>query len=114
MALVADSTRIRISEAQVHLMQQTGSQQVTVGIRPEQLSLASDAQAQSADVAIRGRVEVVEMLGAEQYVHVAVNGGAVTARVPGSQPVRIDETVTFVAQARDVHLFDHDTGRALQ
>src|SRR5579864_7657237 len=114
MALVAYSTRIRISEAQAHLMQQSGSQQVTVGIRPEQLSLASDVQAQTADVAIRGRVEVVEMLGAEQYVHVAVNGGAVTARVPRSQPVRIDETVTFVAQARDLHLFDHDTGRALR
>jgi len=112
--LVADSTRIRIADAQAHALQQTGSQTVTVGIRPEQLALASDAQARSADVAIRGRVEVVEMLGAEQYVHVAVSGGAVTARVPRSQPVKVEETVTFVAQARDVHLFDPETGQALR
>jgi multiple sugar transport system ATP-binding protein len=112
--LVADSTRIRIVDAQAHALQQTGSQTVIVGIRPEQLSLASDAQPQAADVAIRGTVEVIEMLGAEQYVHVAVSGGAFTARVPRSQPVRVEETVTFVAQARDLHLFDHETGRALR
>ena len=112
--LVADSTRIRIVDAQAHALQQTGSQNVIVGIRPEQLSLASDAQPQTAGVTIRGKVEVVEMLGAEQYVHVAVGGGAVTARVPRGQPVKVEETVTFVAQARNVHLFDPETGRALR
>jgi multiple sugar transport system ATP-binding protein len=114
MDLVADSTRVKLAAVQANAFKRTDTQRVTVGIRPEQLSLASDAQARTADVTIRGRVEVVEMLGAEQYVHVEVSGGAVTARVPRSQPVTIDETVTFVAQARDVHLFDHDTGRALR
>ena len=114
MELVADSMHARIADAQAQALQQTGSQKVTVGIRPEQLALATDTQARTAEVVIRGTVEVVEMLGAEQYVHVAVGGGAVTARVPRSQPVRVEEGVTFIAQARDLQLFDHDTGRALR
>jgi multiple sugar transport system ATP-binding protein len=112
--LVADSTRIRIVDAQAHALRQTASQTVIIGIRPEQLSLASDAQPQTAGVMIRGKVEAVEMPGAEQYVHVEVRGGGVTARVPRSQPVKVEDTVTFVARARDMHLFDPETGQALR
>jgi len=87
---------------------------VIVGIRPECLTLVSEGDAQRAEVAVRGSVQVVEMLGAEHYVHVATDGGALTARVPRHQPVKVDEAVTFAAAARDVHLFDRETGRALR
>jgi ABC-type sugar transport system ATPase subunit len=63
---------------------------------------------------IRGKVEAVEMPSAEQYVHVEVRGGGVTARVPRSQPVKVEDTVTFVARTCDVHLFDPETGQALR
>jgi len=53
------------------------------------------------------------MLGAEQYVHVAVESGTLTARVTRDHAVRIDETVTLTASARHLHLFDPATGRAL-
>ena len=75
---------------------------------------AAHAAGQSADVAIRGRVEAVEMLGSEQYVHAVVDGGAVTARVPRSQRVRAEDRVTLKAEAHDLHLFERATGRALR
>jgi multiple sugar transport system ATP-binding protein len=112
--LVAASTRIRISDAQAHALARSDSAMVTVGIRPERLALVSDDEARAAGAAIRGRAEVVEMLGSEQYVHVAVDGGALTARVPRSKPVRVEDAVTFAADASDLHLFDHGTGRALR
>jgi ABC-type sugar transport system ATPase subunit len=112
--LVADGTRIRVSDAQADVLMRSDSPEVTVGIRPERLALASVQEGQSADVAIRGRVEAVEMLGSEQYVHTVVDGGAVTARVPRSQRVRADDSVTLKAEANDVHLFERATGRALR
>ena len=111
--LATPSARIAIGDDRMHAIRNTSAIVITAGIRPECLALASESDAQSADVAVRGIVQMVEMLGAEHYVHIITDGGALTARVPRHQPVSVDETITFVAAARDVHLFDRDTGRAL-
>ena len=107
------SARVALGDERMHAMRNTDATAVIVGIRPECLALASDTDAPGADVAVRGIVQMVEMLGSEHYVHIGTDGGSLTARVPRHQPVRVDETVTFVAAARDVHLFDRQTGRAL-
>jgi multiple sugar transport system ATP-binding protein len=62
---------------------------------------------------VRGTVQVVEMLGSEQYVHVALPGGMLTARVTRDRPVKVQENVTLRAAARHLHLFDPAGGVAL-
>ena len=113
-ALSTQAARITPSAAHRRALQETRATGVTVGIRPECLALASGRDADTADVAVRGRVRVVEMLGAEQYVHVATDAGTLTARVPRRQPVRVDDAVTLVAAASDVRLFEAESGRALR
>jgi multiple sugar transport system ATP-binding protein len=113
-ALVTQSARIDLADAQAYVLRQADAARVTIGIRPECLALASEDEARAAEVVVRGTVQVVEMLGAEQYVHAATDGGALTARIPRHRRVRADDTVTFTAAARDVHLFERDTGRALR
>ena len=113
-ALSTQAARLELSGAHRRALESIDATAVTVGIRPECLALASEGDAQRADVAVRGTVQVVEMLGAEHYVHVATDAGTLTARVPRNQPVKVDDTVTFAASARDVHLFDSETGRALR
>ena len=113
-ALATQAARIVASDTHRHALAAIDATGVTVGIRPECVTLASENEARDADVAVRGTVQAVEMLGAEQYVHVATDAGALTARVPRSRSVKVDEAVTFVASARDVHLFDRETGRALR
>jgi multiple sugar transport system ATP-binding protein len=112
--LVTASARIRVSAAQARVLEQATAERIVVGIRPERLALAPEEQAPSAEVVVRGTVEVAEMLGAEQYVHVAVDGGTLTARLPRDQRVDVDEIVTFAAASRDLHLFDERTGAALR
>jgi multiple sugar transport system ATP-binding protein len=112
--LTTSSARITLGDAQAQALSHANARSVTVGIRPECLSVASERDAEAAEVAVRGTVQVVEMLGAEHYVHVATEGGALTARVPRHRRVRVDDSVTFAAAARDVHLFDRETGRALR
>jgi multiple sugar transport system ATP-binding protein len=110
--LVSDSARMRLSEQQSRALHRAGSETMTVGIRPERLTLASGEET-DADVVIHGTVEVVEMLGAEQYVHFVADGGSLTARVPRDQPVKVDQRVTFTSRNHHLHMFDHETGLAL-
>src|SRR5438034_3961610 len=112
--LVTDSARIRVLPAQAGALASSGAERIMVGIRPERLTIVSEQQAVAAEVGARGTVEAVEMLGAEQYVHVAVDGGSLTARVPRDHMVKIDETVIFAAASRDLHLFDFQTGLAVR
>ncbi|HXX82498.1 MAG TPA: sn-glycerol-3-phosphate ABC transporter ATP-binding protein UgpC [Casimicrobiaceae bacterium] len=112
--LVTDSARMRLSPAKAQAVAKTTAERVFVGIRPERLTLAPEERASTAEVMVRGIVELVEMIGAEQYVHVATESGSLTARVPREQAVKAEKTVTLTAAARDLHLFDQGTGIALR
>ena len=112
-AIVADSARATLSPAQAQALPLPDGAPITLAVRPERLTLAALGAAADAEVALHGVVEMVEMLGAEQYVHVVLPAGRVTARVPRDQVVKVDETVTLTAAARHLHLFDAATGAAL-
>jgi multiple sugar transport system ATP-binding protein len=113
-ALITDSARICVSMAQAQALRKISADLIFVGIRPEHLTLETEREASATDVSVRGRVEMVEMLGAEQYVHVNTDGGSLTARVARNQPVKVDDTVILAAAAADLHFFDHVTGSALR
>ena len=81
---------------------------LAVGIRPERLSLG-----EGGDWAVRGATDVVEMLGAEQYVHFTTAAGQLTARVPRDHPIRIGDRVAFTGSARHLYLFDAESGERL-
>jgi multiple sugar transport system ATP-binding protein len=111
--LVTKTARIGLSPEQAGMLEKIRSDRVTVGIRPERLALVEGEQA-GAQWTVRGVTDVVEMLGAEQYVHFTADGGALTARVPRDHPVRVQQPVTFAGAARHLYLFDHDTGETLR
>jgi sn-glycerol 3-phosphate transport system ATP-binding protein len=73
------------------------------GVRPEALTLAP----QGEGIAVPGVVGLVEPLGAETLVHVAVAGGGaeMVARVPGAAAVASGAPVTLHAPWAAVHRF---------
>ncbi len=82
---------------------------VTFGVRPEHLSIATGAEAD-----FRGRVEIVEKLGAESlaYLQTEFSAEPVTIRIPEQPVVRPgDEVGVRVARER-FHLFG-ETGAVL-
>jgi multiple sugar transport system ATP-binding protein len=113
-ALVTDSARIRLTDPQAQALEKSAAGGVLVGIRPERLLLASEEEGSRAQVTVRGTVEVVEMLGAEQYVHAAVDGGSLTAKLSRDRHVKVDDSIVLTASAHDLHLFDQETGAALR
>ena len=84
---------------------------VTVGIRPENLSLVAP---DSADAALKAKVTLVEPLGAKDVVHVTVDDHDVRViATPGTRP-RIGEDVGIVLDRDRLHVFDDETGEAVR
>lgn len=84
---------------------------VKLAIRPNYLRIAPGAHAPAATLALEGRVELVELLGAEALVTFGRNGAPFAALVPASAAPALGAVVTFTFDERDLHLFDAATGR---
>lgn len=84
---------------------------VKLAIRPNYLRIAPGAHAPAATLALEGRVELVELLGAEALVTFGRNGAPFAALVPASAAPALGAVVTFTFDERDLHLFDAATER---
>jgi multiple sugar transport system ATP-binding protein len=86
------------------------SREVTVGIRPEHLKLATDEAC-----LLRGRASFVELLGPERLVNVELpQQGVVTARVEAERAVAAGDVVDLAVNARRLRFFDRETGQAIR
>jgi multiple sugar transport system ATP-binding protein len=84
--------------------------EVLLGVRPEDLEMS--------DHGIPVSVELVEVLGADAYVHGTLKseGNALTiiARVDGRRPPEKGDTINLRAKEGHVHLFDTESGLRLE
>ncbi len=89
-----------------------GVERVTVGIRPEDVSVRPDEEAETAT--FLGTVDVIEPVGERSFVHVTLEGGPhVTAAVDGTPRVSELDRIEVRLPPDRVHLFDAETGEAL-
>jgi len=89
----------------------SAGQQVTVGVRPEDLSLTTDGSG------LPVMVDVVEELGADAYIYGTTGEGAdakpVVARVDGRTPPQKGSVINLVPDHGHVHLFNTETGQRI-
>lgn len=84
-----------------------GLSEVTLGIRPESLSL-------SPEDGLAVDVRLVEVLGADAYAHGSIAGGGhVVVRCDGRSHPDIGETVKATINHAEVHAFHPDTGERI-
>lgn len=91
---------------------QINSMDVTLGVRPEHISFAPDSSAK----AIKGTVDVSEMMGSEVHLHVNADGKDVVLRVPTTDlpeehrgGIRYGTEVLFTFRSDSLHIFDPKT-----
>jgi multiple sugar transport system ATP-binding protein len=92
--------------AQVDGRKQHPGAQVTLGIRPEHLSLAAS---QPGVQTIRCAVRLVERMGEHSYVHLdggARDGNPMIAKLPGDGGVTSDERIELALAPNACHVFD--------
>ncbi len=95
---------------------------IAVGIRPEHLRVADDG----APDTLSGQIEMREGLGSEVILHMANDAVAIdtsateneydktiVARVEPHTPVRVGDRVALAVDTRHLHLFDLESGLAL-
>ncbi len=78
---------------------------VTLGIRPENVK----EEVAGAATVFNAEVKVYELLGAEVYLYLDINGESVTARVSSRTTARVDDTIQVAFDVDRIHVFDKET-----
>ena len=117
-AVVLENARVELSEAkQANLARkQVQPGPITLGVRPEHISLAGDASQ-----AVRGTVDVAEMMGSAVHLHVDACGRDTivilqTMDLQGAgHPIpATGRALPFTFGGNVAHVFDRETGRNLE
>jgi multiple sugar transport system ATP-binding protein len=102
--------RLTLSQIWEPVLQQYNGRSLTLGIRPEHLSLSVPAPKN-----LPVQVELVEALGNDTYLSVSLAGASpLQARVPADQLIQIGERIWLSIAVDKIHLFDPQTGIAIR
>ena len=102
-----DAIRIRVPGQTAGRLARYAGQQVTMGIRPEDLHVATDTD--STEFGFDVMVEVVEKLGSEILLDVAVGRHSMVASVEPSVRVGVSEKLRLALNPERLHFFDAAT-----
>lgn len=86
--------------------------EVIMGIRPENISdkpLPDMIGTELEDSAITSKIDVVEPLGSETFVHTRVSGSSVTAKVSADSAATSGLNMKFYYDMTKVHIFESET-----
>jgi multiple sugar transport system ATP-binding protein len=85
---------------------------VELGVRPEDVWVEGERAAAHPEWRLDALVEVVEPLGAEQYLHLSSDCGQLTARVSPDLRARPGDRVAVTLNPAKMHVFDAESGLA--
>ncbi len=87
--------------------------EVIMGIRPEDVHDEPRLLEEFADCKVKADVEVAELMGAETFLFVNVEGFNFTARVEPTTTARPGDTIEVALENTKIHLFDKETERTI-
>jgi multiple sugar transport system ATP-binding protein len=111
--LVAEGKGLRLAvpPAKATALKAYKGQPVTLGVRPEDVHMATGAD--PAHYTFEAVVEVVEPLGSEILLDLRVSGSTVVARVEPTVRVKVHETIKLAVNAERLRFFDVKTEQAI-
>ena len=111
-----ENTTVRLPERySIPEVLEHNNKEVIFGVRPEAITDDTTYVSQHQEAIFPADVDVVELLGAETYLYVTVNGSLpLTARVdPTTSRSRVGEVVNLAVDANRIHLFDKETEQSI-
>lgn len=85
---------------------------LTLGVRPEDVTVSSDPTFRNGKPTLNAIVDVVELLGPEKHLVLATGDGTLTARVSSENQVRVGEHVVIGIDPKRIHAYNAATGLA--
>ena len=107
----AEGIRLKVPAPMQDRVGRYAGKEVTFGIRPEDLRIAAPGEAQ--DMSFDAAVEVVERLGSEILLDVAVGAATMVASVEPTSVAKVHERLRLAVNPERVHFFDNDTEAAI-
>ncbi len=108
--VTVQGTTAKAAGFELELPTAPGIEKGVLGIRPEALT----EHPREGHTGLDLKVEVCEVLGADQFLYGSVGGDAITARVDPNMKVSPGDRVRLGVDMRRLHLFDGPTGKAIQ
>jgi multiple sugar transport system ATP-binding protein len=103
--------RIRLPDEIAQRLRTHGSREVTLGIRPDDLTVA--VAADPADLCFDAAIEVVEMLGSEIILDTKVGDTIMVASIEPSVKVKVHDKLRLAMRPSRIHVFDAKTEAAI-
>jgi multiple sugar transport system ATP-binding protein len=103
--------RIKLPEETAQRLRGHAGRDVTLGIRPEDITVASAADGD--DLSFDATIEVVEQLGSEILLDMKVGDGVMVASVEPSMRVKVRDKLRLAMRPSRLHLFDAKTEAAI-
>ncbi|HWR06760.1 sn-glycerol-3-phosphate ABC transporter ATP-binding protein UgpC [Sporomusa sp.] len=115
MYIVFGKNSIKLPEDKVQQLTGTDyiGKEVVMGIRPEDVHDEEIHGESLADNIISAKVEVREILGAESYLYLAVEGFNLIARVSTRSAVKAGDVIEVFLDTDRIHLFDKETEKTI-
>ncbi|HEY7709667.1 MAG TPA: sn-glycerol-3-phosphate ABC transporter ATP-binding protein UgpC [Candidatus Entotheonella sp.] len=107
-----NGTPLPLSEAQGKQAESYVGKEVVLGIRPEDILSAEDAQGKNL-VPLKATVEVLEPLGAEIILELSTHGQAFTSRMGPQMRARMHDHIDVYFNMERCHLFDIQTEQSI-
>jgi multiple sugar transport system ATP-binding protein len=111
--LKARGFRVPVPAAKREKLNPFTNKQIVLGIRPEDIHVPEYLPANIISSKVQANVEVVEMMGSEQYLHLVSEGDAFLARVDPRSQARTGQPIEVVFNMANMHTFDSESGSAL-
>lgn len=110
-----DGTQIVLKEENAKKLKDGGyiGKEVTLGIRPEDLSDRSEDLNNNHDSVIDTTISVRENLGSEVFLYTDFNGATLTARVEPDTKAKVGDKIKLALDPDKVHAFDKDSEIAI-
>ena len=111
LAAVNGGMNIEVPPHLVDRLKPHANQQITLGIRPEDLRVANGSD--PAGLTFDTKVEVIEQLGSEILLDVRVGDGTMVASVDPTTRTKMQETLRLAMNPARIHFFDAKTEAAI-
>ena len=107
------SNTVKLSPEKAEKAKEYIGKSVVMGIRPEDLYDDSDSLEKYADYVVDADVEVTEMMGAETYLYLVIDGVNFVARVKPDSTAEVNTKIKLALDPSKIHLFDKETEKRI-
>jgi multiple sugar transport system ATP-binding protein len=105
--------KVKIVDDMVSKLSCHEGKEIIFGIRPEDIYDKLFVQEAPSENTVTARVDVVEPMGSEVYLHMVTPKHAFTARVGGHDKPEVNHDIDLVFDMSKIHFFDKDTEKAI-